>query len=211
MANFKTHISWGAVLGVVFVISISIYLSFPGWENLFWIFLAVLIGSFLPDLDVDEGVPFQILFGLTATIATAGAFFYLFQNDERNLKLLVGIPVALFILIRLVAGQIFMHLTKHRGMFHSVPAAMVAAAATMWLLEMLGAERSLTIIFAIAVALGYLGHLVLDELYATINFHGLSFRPKKSLGSALKLSSRSHISTFLTYFLLATFLIVLFK
>ena len=53
-----------------------------------------------------------------------------------------------------------------------------------------------------AVAIGYLGHLILDETYSAVNLHGHSIFPKTSLGNALKLSSSSQISTFFFYLLL---------
>jgi hypothetical protein len=41
--------------------------------------------------------------------------------------------------------------------------------------------------------------LILDEIYSSVNLHGHSLLPKKSLGSALKLYSHSKIATLVFY------------
>ncbi len=50
--------------------------------------------------------------------------------------------------------------------------------------------------------LGFLSHLVLDELYS-VDFMGLRVRLNKYAGSALKLASRSWPATLTTYVILA--------
>ncbi len=177
-----------------------------GAEVMIWIFGAVLIGSFLPDLDIDEGVPFQILFGLMAAGFGGAVFFNFYQDGIRDLKLLIGLPVLAFVIIRFVIGYVFKRFTRHRGMFHSVPAAVLAGVGACWVLNFLEIEQQLCVLAGFAIGVGYVGHLVLDEIYSTVNFHGLAFRPKKSLGSALKFTSSSRLATVAVYLILAVVL-----
>ncbi len=205
MAEFKKHISWGVVLAIAVIVLGLILSLFAGVEIIFWIFLAVLIGSFLPDLDSDGGLPFQMTFGLAGLILAGAFFYFLFENQERDWRILVGIPIGIFILIRFIFGYFFQKLTRHRGIFHSVPAGILTGLIVVWVLGYSPLDFNEKILIGSAVFIGYLGHLVLDELYSTVNLRGLSIFPKKSLGSAIKFWSSSKKATFLVYFLLILF------
>jgi len=79
MAQFRTHIGLGVFVGVGIVVAGFIFALFSTVEIAVLIFLAILVGSFLPDLDMDEGVPFQILFGLLGA-GMAGLVFFQFLS-----------------------------------------------------------------------------------------------------------------------------------
>ena len=209
MANFKTHISWGVLVGIVFVVASLIYSIFSGIESIFWVFAAVIVGSFLPDLDSDDGLPFQILFGLLGAGAAAAVFLNLQQGREQDLKLLIILPILAFIAVRFGAGSLFKKFTHHRGMFHSIPAAASCGLAMVWLLEFFSMAQERRLFIGLAAAVGYLGHLILDEIYSTVNFQGMIFKPKKSLGSALKLWSSSSVATLLVYIAITVLMMAL--
>jgi uncharacterized membrane protein YeaQ/YmgE (transglycosylase-associated protein family) len=210
MASFRKHISWGFVLAVVSTLIGLISSILLMDEIIFWVFLAILMGSFLPDLDYDGGIPFQIIFGLAGLFLTGLVFYFLFENQERDWKILVGFSAAVFVLIRFVLGYIFQKLTRHRGIFHSIPAGVLSGLITIWILEHFSIDFNQALIVGFAVFVGYLGHLILDEIYSTINLKGLSVLPKKSLGSALKLWSPSGKTTFMVYLLLFIFSCLVF-
>jgi membrane-bound metal-dependent hydrolase YbcI (DUF457 family) len=199
LADFKTHISWGAVLAIILVVAGLLFSIISGIEPLIWIFVAVLIGSFLPDLDLDDGLPFQIVFGLAAASLAGVVFFNFYQSGERDYKTLIGLPILVFVIVRFALGYVFMKFTHHRGIFHSIPAAFLAILVTVRLLSFFEVDQELKWFSGAAVGIGYLGHLILDEIYSTISFGGLMFRPKKSLGSALKFFSKSKVVTVLVY------------
>ncbi|MFA5962030.1 MAG: metal-dependent hydrolase [Parcubacteria group bacterium] len=199
MANFKTHISFGVFIGIGFIVAGLITSLMASTEAIIWIFLAVLVGSFLPDLDMDEGVPFQILFGLLGAGLAGLIFLGQYQSGERGLKLLVLFPMAVFLLVRFGAGYVFEKFTNHRGIFHSVPAAVLFGLLTIWFLNFLAIQSEQKLFLGLAVSVGYLGHLVLDEIYSSVNLHGHSLLPKQSLGNALKFYSSSKVVTLLVY------------
>jgi membrane-bound metal-dependent hydrolase YbcI (DUF457 family) len=202
MANFKTHIGFGVFIGIGFIIAGLIYALLASTEAIIWIFLAVLIGSFLPDLDMDQGVPFQILFGLLGAGLAGLIFLGQYQDGERGLKMLVLFPAVVFLLVRFGAGYVFEKFTNHRGIFHSVPAAVLLGLLTIWFLNFLVIQADQKLFLGLAVSVGYLGHLVLDEIYSSVNLRGHSLLPKQSLGNALKFYSSSHIATLLVYVLI---------
>jgi hypothetical protein len=202
MANFRKHISWGVFIGIAVVVAGFILSFISGIELVFWVFLAVIIGSFLPDLDMDEGVPFQILFGLLGAGLAGTVFFNAYQDGERNVKSLAFLSITVFLAVRFVAGYIFEQFTDHRGIFHSIPAVLLSGLSMVWLLEFVDISSQERLIIGLAVSLGYLGHLILDEIYSSMNLHGHSLFPKQSLGSALKLYSSSRLTTIFVYILI---------
>jgi hypothetical protein len=52
---------------------------------------------------------------------------------------------------------------------------------------------------SLSLTIGFLLHLVLDEIWAATNFHGTPFIPNKAFGSALKLYSHSRTTNIFTY------------
>ncbi len=209
MANFKTHISWGVVIGIALAIICAVYSLTTSFDVIFWVFLFTVVGSFLPDLDVDDGIPFKIVFGLLSSGLAMLVCFYFFDQGNKNFKYLLLLPIGVFLVIRFLVGYVFMQLTHHRGMFHSIPTALVFGLMVMWILKKSGMQDGDNLILSAAVFVGCIVHLLLDELYSSIAFNNLKFRSKKSLGTALKIFSSSHISTFLVYFILVVLIFAL--
>ncbi len=210
MASFKAHISFGAICGVSIIVAGLIYGLFSASYLLIIIFAAALCGSFLPDIDSDEGLPFQILIYSFSLVAAALAFFLYYYSQERNLKWLIAVPVIAFGFVRFGLGAILKKFTHHRGMFHSIPALLIACLATLLLINRYPWSWREKLIIAAALGLGYLSHLILDEWKSFVNFRGIIFKPKKSLGSALKLFSSSKLVNIFTYGILLVLIIFSF-
>lgn len=86
---------------------------------------------------------------------------------------------------------------------HSVPAMGIVGLCAFLAARNFAQGETLAFWFAIAAALGFLSHLVLDEFHSEVNFEGIPFIPKKSLGTALKFFSGSWTVNLFTYLLLA--------
>src|SRR5206468_1768640 len=87
----------------------------------------------------------------------------------------------------------------HRGMFHSIPALLVAGLGVFLVYR--PADEVVRWFVAGGVMLGFLSHLVLDEL-CSVDFTGARVRLNKYAGSALKFWSTSATATFTCYLLL---------
>ena len=74
-------------------------------------------------------------------------------------------------------------LTVHRGMFHSIPALLIASELTF--LSYHSEEFRVRVLMAVGVGIGFLSHLVLDEMYS-VQWDGMKVRLAKSSGSAMK-------------------------
>ena len=153
------------------------------------------VSGMLPDLDSDSGIP------LRETSMFASAVVPILMLDRfREMGLshesMVLATMLIYVGIRFVVVEFFRRFTVHRGMWHSVPAA--AAAGLAAYLVMPCPEESLRLFKTFAIVLGFLVHLVLDEIWA-IEFGFLRFRAKKSFGSALKLFGNNQLANIVVY------------
>ena len=104
----------------------------------------------------------------------------------------------LYLLIRYGLGFVLRRCSVHRGMFHSIPAMLIFGLLIY--LEYQGEMRT-RLLLAGGVMIGFLSHLVLDEIYA-VDFNGVRLRLNQFAGSALKLASPSWVATCVCYGLL---------
>ncbi len=203
MANFKTHLSTGIILGIICATIAVVYGITSHWTLLALLIFAVSIGSFLPDVDSDSSIPFRIVFyalGITCSIFT---IFWTINSYPDQLFFIIGFPLVTFIIVRFALGSIFKKFTHHRGIFHSIPMAIVATLGTLLVLQNYSHfTSSEQLLLSIAVGIGFIGHLILDEIYAATNLNGKKFRPNKNLGSAIKLWSNSLPITFIVYIII---------
>jgi hypothetical protein len=191
VAAFKQHITFSSLLGAGYGAAL-IHLGVE-WPHAVLAGGLCAISGMLPDLDSDSGRPVRELFGAVA-VAAPLLFLRRFQRAGLNGEELVLIACGLYLAIRFGLAWFFKHLTVHRGMFHSLPAAFIAAEAVF--LADTGPEAKARLTLAGGVLIGFLSHLVLDELYA-VDARGL--RLNKAAGSALKLTSQSVTATLFTW------------
>ncbi len=206
MASFRAHISLGiasGILGMIGLISAAIT-DAPGF--LMIVFVAATLGSLLPDMDSDSGIPFHIAFGSLSLVSAALTASSAYTENPHNLIRVALWAAGTFALVYVVGGFFFKRLTRHRGMAHSLPAAVLAGLTTFFLASHFSFTDTDAFLLMVAMMVGYVGHLILDELYAAVNFHGTPFIPNKALGSALKLSSDNTLINLATYGLILFFL-----
>jgi membrane-bound metal-dependent hydrolase YbcI (DUF457 family) len=186
MASYRGHLTFSTGLAVAYggigAWKLGVPLPVAGVGALF-----TALGGLLPDLDSDSGVPVRELFGLAGaavplmllrTLATSG------MSAEETLLVAAGA----YGVIRFVLSNIFRHITVHRGMFHSIPAMLVAGLIVFLCYH--HPVNELRAYIALGVMVGFLSHLVLDELCA-VDFRGLTPKLNQFAGSAVKLYSTS--------------------
>ena len=91
-------------------------------------------------------------------------------------------------------------------MAHSIPAAFLSGLFVFSLAVRMSFDEWHAFLLGIAMVAGYLLHLLLDEVYAAVNFHGTPFVPNAAFGSALKLFSGSRSINIFVYGAIAFFL-----
>ncbi|HTU91317.1 MAG TPA: metal-dependent hydrolase [Gemmataceae bacterium] len=199
MASYRGHLAFAGLLGAGYG---SLAFLEWGWDWGPALMAAGLttLGGLLPDLDSDSGVPVRELFGVSAAIAPILLFDRVKSRCQGSTEQTLIVLAAIYLFIRYLLSYLFKHFTVHRGMFHSVPALLIAGLAT-YLLYPSGNPR-MRLFLSGAVMLGFLSHLILDEIYS-VDFMGARLHLNKYAGSALKFFSKSWPATLATYLLLA--------
>jgi hypothetical protein len=197
MASYRGHLAFSAALGAAYGGLGVAWWDFDWGAALLAAGLTTL-GGLLPDLDSDSGVPVRELFGIAAAVTPFLLYQHLRDRGLSGEQVLVALA-GVYLFIRYGLSQVFKRWTVHRGMFHSVPALLIAGLA--FYLGYHSPSRTLRLFLAGGVMVGFLSHLVLDEIYS-VDFMGLRLRLNKYAGSALKLASRSWPATAATYAIL---------
>ena len=181
MANFPTHIGVGAlVIGALATLTLAADVVAP--ENVVAVTVAGVLGSVLPDIDLKDSRPSQAMFsGLAAFFAFIALFLFV---DKVSIAELWLIALATFLFVRFVAHTIFHKMSYHRGIYHSLLATVFFAFLTAAVYKhLLGRHEGVAWLAAGFMAVGYLVHLTLDEIYSV---DVMDTRIKKSFGTALK-------------------------
>ena len=106
-----------------------------------------------------------------------------FQQMGMPMEAIILAGAAVYALIRFGMTWLLEHYSVHRGMFHSLPAAAIAGQVTFLAF---GHDDPMRRYFISgAVVLGFLTHLVLDEIWS-VRLGLFGTKVKKSFGTALK-------------------------
>ena len=194
MADFKTHITTSSVLGVAYGIGgyIGFDLSLP--QCLVGGTLCSVAGM-LPDLDSKSGIPQREMLSFMSVLVPMLMIRRLesFGLDREMLAFSAGL---IYVVVRFGVGWLFKRFTKHRGMWHSIPAAMIAGLVTF--LICLSPELHVRFFKAWAVVIGFVSHLILDEIYA-VDWNGNQIRVKRSFVTAMEWLSGNYYANISTY------------
>ncbi|WP_163835242.1 metal-dependent hydrolase [Spartinivicinus ruber] len=181
MANFNTHINVAATCGGVVAITglgegiLSISQALIAW-------VLISIGGILPDVDSDHAKPVKALFTALAAGAVVLVVTHMQPMPPTPVLLVVGISV--YLVVRILGYKVFAQFSAHRGIYHSLLAGALFMAATIVLChQVLSTNAILAWGSGVAIALGFLIHLVLDEIYS-VDLVGV--RIKRSFGTAIK-------------------------
>ena len=117
----------------------------------------------LPDIDSDSGTPLRESMAFAAAVVPM-MLLHRFQHWGMSHELIILAGAGVYLLIRFGLAALLKRYTVHRGMFHSLPAAAIFGEIAFLLAS--GDDVRLRVYKAGAVVLGYLSHLVLDEIYS---------------------------------------------
>ena len=199
MASYRGHLTFAGLLGAGYG-SLALLEGSWDWGPALIATGLTTLGGLLPDLDSDSGVPVRELFGVSAAVAPILLFESVKSRCQQSTEQTLVVLSAVYLFIRYLLSYLFKHFTVHRGMFHSLPALLIAGLATYLIYP--SDDVRLRLFLSGAVMLGYLSHLILDEIYS-VDFMGVRLHLNKYAGSALKLFSKSWTATLATYLLLA--------
>ncbi len=181
MADFSTHLIGATAAGSLAATVVAKVLGLPADHSLLLIG-SCIVGGVLPDIDLQRSTPSRILF---TVFGVASAIAWVFARvDDYSALALWSTGLVIFIGIRWPLSWVFGTLTVHRGATHSLlacAATLLAVAAVSY--QLTGADALLAWLVGLFTAIGYLVHLLLDELWS-VDFAGVKI--KRSFGTALK-------------------------
>ncbi|MFK7778252.1 MAG: metal-dependent hydrolase [Gimesia sp.] len=199
MAGYKEHISVSGLLGIGYGTTACLLVGFTPTQG---IIAGVLtwIGGMLPDLDAETGRPIKELFSLTAAVASFVAMRSMIQvNSDPDSAVLMAIGT--YAAVRYGAAALLGKFAVHRGMFHSFPALIISGEAIF--LTYASDSYAVKFLMAGGISLGFLSHLVLDEVYS-VERKGARIRLKKSSGTAMKWFGKGLFGNAIAYAILLT-------
>lgn len=203
MASFYGHITTSATLGIA-VGAVGVWHFHYDWGTACLAGGLTAVGGMLPDLDSDSGIPAREMFGLAGVLVPLLLIGRLAQFNLTPEQMLVILAGA-YLIVRFGISALFKRITVHRGMYHSVPAMLIAGLAVFLLHRpehAVGAEESQKRLYlAVGTMIGFLSHLVLDE-FCAVDLSGGIPKLNHFAGSAVKLKSDSWIANGLTYTIL---------
>jgi membrane-bound metal-dependent hydrolase YbcI (DUF457 family) len=199
MASYRGHLTFAGILGAGYG-SLALLQWHWDWGPALIAAGLTTLGGLLPDLDSDSGVPLRELFGVSAAVVPILLFSGVYASCNGSTEQTLVVLAAIYLFIRYGLSLVFKHFTVHRGMFHSIPALLIAGLATYLIYP--STDLRLRAFLSVAVMLGFFSHLLLDELYG-VDFMGSRLRLHTQAGRPLKFYSKSWTATLTAYSLLA--------
>jgi len=187
MANFTTHIAVGTVVsGALATLTLAANVVAP--ENLVAVTMAGVLGSVLPDIDLKDSRPSRAMF---AGLAIFFSFAVLFNAATKfSIAELWILWLGTLLLVRYGLHTVFHRMSVHRGIWHSILAAVFCAVTTAIVFKyLLNKPDGVAWLGGAFMFFGYITHLTLDEIYSV---DVMDTRLKSSFGTALKFIDRRH-------------------
>ena len=179
------------------------YLAFA-LAGLHWVYgsvaaLLATLGGLLPDLDHPLGVELKGFTGILAVLASVAVWHRLAKGvPDLPFELHLWAVVLIYIFVRHWMRGALARTMVHRGISHSFPCCAAWGAAAY--LYYPTTNDLIRLVMATAVMIGFVSHLMLDEL-CSVDITGA--RIKRSFGSAMKFWAPSLPATIAMYGLLS--------
>jgi hypothetical protein len=189
MANFPTHIAVGTVVSGALA-TVTVAADMVAAENIVAVTLAGVLGSVLPDIDLEESRPAKAMFSGLAVFFSFAVLFGL-ETKKYSIAEMLILWLGTLFFVRYAAKEAFFRFSYHRGVWHSLLALVFCSFVTAWVFyNLLGRHESVAWLGAVFMGVGFLTHLLLDEIYSV---DVMDTRIKSSFGTALKLFDYRHL------------------
>ena len=176
MAEQQTHISFSIALAAAYAAAgIFVFGVFP--ELVVLASVIVVVAGILPDVDSGKGPPAREFGGLLAAVSPLLIFEFYPELRAGGVARITLVVVCSYLLTRIVVVRGLQKFTHHRGILHSIPAAIITFELTYLLFwDVFWYDR---LYLASAAFVGFMSHLLLDA-YTNLDLVG------KAMGSGSK-------------------------
>jgi len=194
VAAFEQHVNVAVIVSGVALVPIYSS-SLIDMNQALMLLVFGILGGVLPDLDSDTSKPIQITFRILAIFIPLAI---LLMIGVKSLRMIFLIWASAGIILNFVVFKLFLLITNHRGIFHTIPMGILFSQLLFITLNHIFLfSIFFSTVSAVFLLAGFLIHLILDELFS---INALGFRLKKSFGTALKLYDKNNIfGTILLY------------
>jgi membrane-bound metal-dependent hydrolase YbcI (DUF457 family) len=197
MADFRTHMTVSTAAGVLY--GLGGYQAGLPWESCVIGGALCSVSGMLPDLDSDSGIP------LREAVAFSSAFIPMLLVDRLQRigcshEMMLLITVGVYFFLRFGIAEIFRRYTVHRGMWHSIPAALTASLFAFLVSSC--DDINLRLFKTVSIFIGFMSHILLDEIWS-VEYRRGRYTFKHSFGTALKFWSQNRVANVFSYSLLA--------
>ncbi len=205
MADFNSHMAVSTMCGVAY--GVAGFKAGMHWTSCILAGGLCSVSGMLPDLDSDSGRPLREATTLAAAVVPM-LMVDRFQRMQLSTESMVLAAAVVYVLIRFVVAEIFRRYTLHRGMWHSLPAA--AIVGMLAFLVMSSEDISVRLYKTMAVVIGFVSHLILDEIWA-VDYRRGQYQFKSSFGTALKFWGNSRAVNFWVYSKVALLVFLIYQ
>jgi hypothetical protein len=206
MANFEQHVNMAVLSTGVVIVPLNASGIFNIQESFIALCLGVL-GGVLPDLDSDNSKPIQIAFKIISIFLPLLVLIAL-ADKHYSIVHMIGIWLIASLLLRLTLLKFFVSVTKHRGIFHSIPMGILFAQLTaISFFYLLHFNKTFATLAGFFLFFGFVIHLLLDEL---VSLNALGIKVKKSFGTAFKFYTTQNLLGSVLLYIFIAFLYFIF-
>ena len=181
MAGYRQHISVSGILGVVYGGAATWIFGFTPIQGTI-AFMLTWFAGMLPDIDSQTGRPVQEIFGAVSVLAPLVLMQHMNSWGGEPERVLL-LSIFCYLIVRNGGPYLLGKLSVHRGMYHSIPVMLIFSLGTF--LAYKHHDVAVRSLMGIGVGLGFLSHLILDEIYS-VQWTGTKIKLAKSAGSAMK-------------------------
>ncbi len=195
MAEQQTHFSVSLVLSALYaLVGVVIFDIAP--ELVVLGAVIVTVAGILPNVDAGNGQSAREFGGLLAAVSPLLAFEYFPVLLGGGIARIVLVVVCSYLFTRIVIVRAIQKFTVHRGVMHSIPAAIITAQLTYLLFwDVFWYDR---IFLASAAFTGFFAHLMIDA-YTNLDLMGKAMGNETKKPAVLKLGGPTMGGTLALY------------
>lgn len=203
MANFKQHLTGGAIAGGVIATIAIAHLKLDNSQGLL-LFMLTLLGSIMPDVDCETSKPIRIIFNKLGLLVPM-VLLYKYRS-ELSMELMIIYIIIGAIVIQYFIKALFIRFTVHRGIVHSIPAGIIYGELIFYIFH--DSNNHIRVLFASVSTIGFFVHLLMDEFWS---IDTANLRIKRSFGTAFTLFDKSKLKLLIAYIVLIALAPPLYK
>ncbi len=206
MANYPTHLKGGLASGIAGAL-MAWQLDMISGYGIPIVVLSGGVGGIAPDIDHDKSIPTRIIASWSALLLPS-MLLWRVQPLQNPWDRATAIWIFLALFIYYPGSWLLKKISVHRGIFHSVPSAVIFGCLLYLIFGPEIDHIDLQIAMGFTGTCGYLSHLVLDEVYS-VDFEGR--RIKRSFGTAFTMWKNNIWTTSIAYLTLLILITLCYK